>query len=81
MKKLIAEGIKIGSVSKTRGVILYISDIANNDMVDEVRRRLNSINLQYVIAIEEVAMMLEDKTFHLQATFLQRNDRTEQQEH
>ena len=64
-EKLIAEGIKIGSVSKTRGVILYISDIANNDMVDEVRRRLNSINLQYVIAIEEVAMMLEDKTFSL----------------
>ncbi len=64
-EKLIAEGIKIGSVSKTRGVMLYISDIANNDMVDEVRRRLNSINIQYVIAIEEIAMMLEDKTFSL----------------
>lgn len=64
-EKLIAEGIKIGSVSKTRGVMLYISDIANRDMVDEVRRRLNSINIQYVIAIEEIAMMLEDKTFSL----------------
>ena len=64
-EKLIAEGIKIGSVSKTRGVMLYISDIANSDMVDEVRRRINSINIQYVIAIEEVAMMLEDKTFSL----------------
>lgn len=64
-EKLIAEGIKIGRVSKTRGVMLYISDIANSDMVDEVRRRINSINIQYVIAIEEVAMMLEDKTFSL----------------
>jgi len=45
--------------------MLYISDIANSDMVDEVRRRINSINIQYVIAIEEVAMMLEDKTFSL----------------
>ena len=60
-EKLICEGIKIGRVSKTRGVLLYISDIANSGLIREVKYRLNSISMDYVIAIEEVAMMIEEK--------------------
>lgn len=76
-ENLIAEGIKIGDVSKTRGVLLYISDIANESLVNEVRRRLNSISMEYVISIEEVAMMIEDKTFMLttQTLLTERPDR------
>lgn len=62
-EKLIAEGVKIGNVSKTRGVLLYINDIANENLVNEVRRRINGISMDYVISIEEVEMMLEEKTF------------------
>ncbi|MCC8169025.1 MAG: spore germination protein, partial [Oscillospiraceae bacterium] len=62
-EKLIAEGVKIGDVSKTRGVLLYISDIANENLVHEVRRRIKGISMDYVISIEEVSMMIEDKTF------------------
>ncbi len=62
-EKLIAEGVKLGNVSKTRGVLLYINDIANEALVNEVRRRLNSISCDYIIAIEEVEMLVEDKTF------------------
>lgn len=62
-EKLIAEGVKIGTVSKTRGVMMYISDIVNEALVNEVRRRINSITLEYVIAIEEVELMVEEKTF------------------
>lgn len=69
-EKLIAEGIKIGSVSKTRGVMLYISDIANPDLVENVRKRLNSITMDYVISIEEVSMMLEKRTFSSTNHFL-----------
>lgn len=70
-EKLIAEGIKIGKKSKTRGVMLYISDIANPDLVNEVRRRLNGINMDYVISIEEVSMMMEEETFSLTTHFLE----------
>ena len=62
-EKLIAEGVKIGNISKTRGVLLYINDIANENLVNEVRRRINGIDMDYVISIEEVEMMLEEKTF------------------
>lgn len=61
-EKLIAEGVKIGSVSKTRGVLLYIDDIANDKLVGEVRRRINGIALDYIISIEQVQMFIEDKT-------------------
>lgn len=76
-EKLIAEGIKIGNISKTRGVLLYISDIANENLVSEVRRRLKSISMDYVISIEEVSMMVEDKTFMLttQTLLTERPDR------
>ena len=62
-EKLIAEGVKIGNVSKTRGVLMYIKDIANENLVNEVRRRIEGIDMDYVISIEEVEMMLEEKTF------------------
>ncbi|MGN0106696.1 MAG: spore germination protein [Hominilimicola sp.] len=70
-EKLIAEGVKIGKESKTRGVMLYISDIANPDLVNEVRRRINGINMDYVISIEEVSMMMEDETFSMTTHFLE----------
>ncbi len=70
-ENLIAEGIKIGKKSKTRGVLLYISDIANPNLVNEARRRLNGINMDYVISIEEVAMMMEENTFSTTTHFLQ----------
>lgn len=70
-EKLIAEGIKIGKRSKTRGVMLYISDIANPELVNEARRRLNGIDMDYVISIEEVALMIEENTFTATTHFLQ----------
>ncbi len=64
-EKLICEGIKIGNVSKTRGVMMYISDIANDSLVEEVRRRLNSINVDYIFAAEEVGRFVEDEKFSI----------------
>ena len=62
-EKLIAEGVTVGTVSKTRGVLLYINDIANEGIVREALRRIKGITMDYVISIEEVAMMLEEDTF------------------
>ncbi|MCH5213202.1 MAG: spore germination protein [Oscillospiraceae bacterium] len=61
-EKLIAEGVQIGNVSKTRGVLLYIDDIANKKLVREAKRRINGIATDYIISIEQVQMFVEDKT-------------------
>ena len=62
-EKLICEGIKIGKISKTRGVLMYISDLTNKELVDEVRSRLNGISIDYCIAVEEVAMLIEENSY------------------
>lgn len=71
-ENLICEQVQLGSISKTNGSLMYISDIANDELVAEVRRRLDGISMDYVISIEEVSMMLEENplmlTGHILAT-------------
>ena len=76
-EKMICESVKIGKVSKTRGVMMYISDLANEQLVEEVRRRLNGISMDYCISSEEVAMFLEENSFSLtnQILMTERPDR------
>lgn len=62
-EKLVAKGMKIGSVSKTRGVMLYIDGVTNRKLIDEVNRRLNAIDKEYIISVEQVQMLIEDRKF------------------
>lgn len=62
-EKLVAYGVKIGSVSKTPGVLLYIDGLTNKKLVGEAKRRLNAIEKDYIIGIEEVQMLVEDRRF------------------
>lgn len=64
-EKLICEGVKIGNISQTRGVLMYINDIANEGLVNEVRRRIDGINIDYIISVEEVGMLIEENSFSL----------------
>ena len=61
-EKLICKGVEIGKVSKTRGVLMYISDIANDELVSEVERRINGIDIDYIVAIEEVSLLIEEES-------------------
>ncbi len=61
-EKLICKGIQVGKVSKTRGVLMYISDIANDELVSEVERRINGIEIDYVVAVEEVSQLIEEES-------------------
>ena len=71
-EKLICEEVSVGNVSKTPGVVMYLSDVANKTLVDEVKRRILGISSDYVISIEEVSMLIEENplmiTGHILAT-------------
>lgn len=71
-EKLICENMQVGNVSKTPGVIMYLADVANQDLVNEVKHRVNSLSTDYVISVEELSMMIEDSpmmiTGHILAT-------------
>ncbi len=64
-EKLIALGCTVGRESKTRGVLLYINDIANDKLVREAKRRIDAIAADYIISSEQVQMLIEDKTLLL----------------
>ena len=71
-EKLICEKIEIGNVSKTPGALMYLEDVANSALIEEIRHRLNGISVDYVISIEEVSMLIEENplmiTGHILAT-------------
>lgn len=60
---LIAESISIGKRSKTPCSLMFIKDIANDSLVNEVRRRLKGINIDYLFDSGELEQLLEDSPY------------------
>ena len=60
---LIVENVTVGKRSKTPCSLLYVKDIVNDSLVEEVKRRLNGINIDYLIDSGELEQLLEDNSF------------------
>lgn len=59
-ENLVMENIEVGSVSNTRCAVCYIKNIANTSLVDEVKYRLNNIDIDYLISSGELDQLIED---------------------
>lgn len=77
-EKLICKSIEIGKISKTPGVIMYISDIANSSLVSEVQKRIDAIDIDFIFSVEEVSMMIEESSYFFSSQIMstERPDRT-----
>ncbi|WP_054024477.1 spore germination protein [Bacillus sp. FJAT-28004] len=62
---LYSEQFVIGSLSKTQVSLLYLSHKANPDMIVEVRKRLNNIDMESVTSSGQLEQWLSDRTFSL----------------
>lgn len=62
-ENLIFEDISIGSKGKTQCNIVYISGIANTSIVNEVKRRIENIEIDYLIDSGQLEQLIEDKSF------------------
>jgi spore germination protein KA len=62
-ENLIVEDVLVGTRSKTPCSMVYIKNIANKSLVDEVRRRLKSIKIAFLQDSGELEQFLEDSTF------------------
>ena len=62
-ENLIVENIEVGRRSKTACSLLYLKDIANDSLINEIRRRLQNIKADYIIDTGELEQYLEDNTF------------------
>ena len=62
-ENLIFESMEVGTKSKTKCSIAYISDITNESIINEVKRRIESLDVDYLIDIGELEQFIEDKTY------------------
>ncbi len=60
---LIMENITVGKTTKTPGALVYIRNVTNDSLVDEVRRRISLIDAEYVMSTLDVEQYIEDASF------------------
>ena len=61
-ENLIMESIRVGKISKTVCSVCYMRNIANDDLVAEVKYRLNNIDIDYLVSSGQLEQLLEDNT-------------------
>ena len=59
-ENLIVENASVGKVSKTKIAICYIKDIANDDLVSEVKYRINNLNVDNIISSGQLEQLIQD---------------------
>ncbi len=74
---LVNEGFWVGEMSHTPGSLLYIEDVANRQMIAEIKRRLTNIKVSYMMDTGELEQFLmgEDKALTPQVLSTERPDR------
>lgn len=61
-ENLIIENCTIGKISNTNVAICYIKNIANPDLVNEVKYRINNLDINYAISSGQLEQLIQDKS-------------------
>lgn len=62
-ENLIIEDATVGKVSKTKVAICYLKDIANNDLVAEVKYRINNLNVDHITSSGQLEQLIQDNSY------------------
>lgn len=60
---LVMENIPLGKTSKTPSALVYIKNVANSALVDEVRKRITGIDAEYILSALDVEQYIEEASF------------------
>jgi spore germination protein KA len=63
--KLFYEQFIVGTRSQTKVGLMYIDDIANREMINEVRKRILHLNIDVVTSTNQLEELIGDKRFSL----------------
>lgn len=61
--ELIMQTVFVGKTSKTPGSVAYLGNVANDSLVREVIRRIESIDAEYVLSSLDVEQYIEEASF------------------
>lgn len=59
-ENLIMESVSVGKISKTKCSVCYLKNIANSDLIAEVKYRLNNIELDSLISSGQLEQLIEN---------------------
>lgn len=59
-ENLIIENLEVGKITKTNCAVCYIKDIANDDLVNEVKYRLNNLEIDSLLSAGELEQLIVD---------------------
>ena len=61
-ENLIVENTSVGTISKTKCAICYLKDVANDDLVAEVKYRINNLDIDYIIESGQLEDLLKQNS-------------------
>lgn len=61
-ENLIIEDTSVGKISKTKCAICYLKDVANDDLVAEVKYRINNLDIDYIVASGQLEELLKENS-------------------
>lgn len=61
-ENLVIESIKVGKLSQTSCAVCYMKNIASNDLVAEVKYRLNNLDIDYLISSGQLEQLIDDNS-------------------
>ena len=59
-EKLIIENLEVGNLTKTKCAICYMKNVANNDLIAEVKYRINNISVDSIISSGQLEQLISD---------------------
>ncbi len=59
-ESLIIENVEIGKITKTKCAVCYIDNLTNNDLINEVKFRLNNLDIDSLLSAGELEQLLAD---------------------
>lgn len=77
-ENLIIESSSVGKLSKTSCAICYLKNIANSDLIAEVKYRINNLDIDYLISSGQLEQLIQDNDLYNlpQMISTERPDRT-----
>lgn len=59
-ENLIIENLEVGSLTKTKCAVCYMQNIANNDLIAEVKYRINNLKIDSVLSAGQLEQLISD---------------------
>lgn len=61
-ENLIIENCNVGKISKTNIAICYLKNVANSDLVNEVKYRINNLDVDFIISSGQLEQLIQDES-------------------